>query len=208
LVSRLPKIMDGNHWIITAIDYAMGWPIAQAIPKATEEAIAEFIHDEIYMQYGAPQEIFTDGGKNLCGGAVQKYLEKIKTVHKGTSPYHPRTNGKVERLNGIIGAMLGKFLLNKPTKLWDLHLDQALFACRIRTHSTTKTSPFYLLYGRHPHLLGDTNVAMPIDAQIAPHEERVKIVQSARKEAAAATYERAFKDKNARDEFVQPHKFQ
>lgn len=208
LIGRLPKTMDGNRWIITAIDYATGWPIAKAIPKATEEAIAEFIHDEIYLHYGAPQEIFTDGGKNLWGGAVQKYLEKIKTLHKGTSPYHPRTNGKVERLNGIIGTMLGKLLLNKPTKLWDLYLNQAVFACRIRTHTTTKTSPFYLLYGRHPHLLGDVNVAMSSEAEPAPHDERFKLLQSVRKEAALATYDRAFKDKNARDELVQPHKFQ
>ena len=207
LIGRLPKTMDGNRYIITAIDYATGWPIAKAIPKATEETIAEFIHDEIYLHYGAPQEIFTDGGKNLWGGAVQKYLEKIKTLHKGTSPYHPRTNGKVERLNGIIGTMLGKLLLGKPTKLWDLYLDQAVFACRIRTHTTTKTSPFYLLYGRQPHLLGDTNVALANDADPAPHDERFRLLQSVRKEAAIATYDRAFKDKNARDELVQPHKF-
>lgn len=43
----------------------MGWPIAKAMPAATEDAIAEFIFHEIYMHYGAPQEIFTDGGKNL-----------------------------------------------------------------------------------------------------------------------------------------------
>jgi hypothetical protein len=98
--------------------------------------MAEFIHDEIYMHYGALQEMFTDGRKNLWGGALQKYLEKIKTLHKGTSPYHPRTNGKVERLNGIIGTMLGKLLLNKPEKLWDLYLDQALLECCIRTHMT------------------------------------------------------------------------
>src|SRR5947207_3193269 len=104
--------------------------------------------------------------------------------------------------------MLGKMLLNKPTKLWDLYLDQALFACRIRTHSTTKTSPFYLLYGRHPHLLGDRNVTLSNDAQVAPHEERLQLLQSARKEAVLATYERAFKDKNAQDKLVKPHKFQ
>src|SRR5437667_9992912 len=87
--------------------------------------------NEIYLHYGAPQEILTDGGKNLWGGVVQKYLEKIKTLHKGTRPYHPRRNGKVERLNGVIGSLLGKMLLNKPTKLWDLYVDQAIFACRI-----------------------------------------------------------------------------
>jgi len=47
----------------------------------TEDAIAEFILHEIYMHYGAPQEIFTDGGKNLWGGVVQSYLDKNKTVH-------------------------------------------------------------------------------------------------------------------------------
>src|SRR5947207_14774977 len=123
------------------------------------------------MHYDVPQEIFTDDGKNLWEGVVQKYLEKIKTLHKGTSPYHPRTNSKMKRLNGIIDAMLGKLLLNKSMKLWDLYLDQAVFACRIRTHSTTKTSPFYLLYSRHPHLLGDTNVALSNDAKIASHDE-------------------------------------
>jgi hypothetical protein len=197
LIGRLPTTTSGNRWIITAIDYATGWPIAKAIPKATEEAIADFIYNEIYMHYGAPQEIFTDGGKNLWGGIVQRYLEKIKTLHKGTSPYHPRTNGKVERLNGIIGSMLGKMLLGKPTKLWDLYLDQAIFACRVRTHTTTKTSPFYLLYGQQPHLLGDRNIALPVDSETGSSEERLELLQSARKEAAMATYEQAFKDKNS-----------
>jgi len=102
----------------------------------------------------------SDGGKNLWGSVVQRYLARIKTIHKGTSPYHPRTNGKVEALNGLIGSMLTKLLLGKSTKLWDLYLDQALFACRVRTHSTTKTSPFYLVYGKHPRLLGDQNIAL------------------------------------------------
>jgi hypothetical protein len=102
--------------------------------------------------------------------------------------------------------MLGKLLLNKPTKLWDMYLDQAVFACRIRTHTTTKTSPFYLLYGRQPHLLGDPNIALPSNATAAGYEERLKLVQSARQEAAMATYKRAFKDKAARDQVVSQHK--
>ena len=85
--------------------------------------------------------------------------------------------------------MIGKILLNKPTKLWDLYLDQAIFACRIRTHATTKTSPFYLLYGKHPHLLGDHNAALPVDTTESASDERFKLLQTARKEAAFAMYE-------------------
>ena len=205
LIGILPESPSGNRWIITAVDYATGWPIAKAVKKATKDVIAEFIYDEIYMHFGAPQEIFTDGGKNLWAGVVQRYLEKIGTLHKGTSPYHPRTNGKVERLNGILGSMLGKLLLGKPTVLWDLYLDQALFACRVRTNSTTKTSLFYLVYGRQPHLFGDVNKALPSDATPEGHEERIKLLQSARTEATIAAYERAFKDSSHRNELVTPH---
>ena len=133
------------------------------------------------------------------------YLEKIKTIHKGTSPYHPRTNGKVESLNGLIGSMITKYLLGKPTKLWDLYLDQALFACRVRTHSTTHTSPYYLVYGQHPRLLGDDNHPLDVDVPPQDYHARIEAVQSARQEASRVTYERALRAKAARDELVQPH---
>jgi hypothetical protein len=208
LIGILPKTKQGNRWILTAIDYATGWPIAKALPEATEDAIADFIFHEIYMHYGAPQEIFTDGGKNFWGNVVQKYLNKIKTVHRSASPYHPRTNGKVESLNGLLGNMLTKYLLGKPTRLWDQYLDQALFACRVRTHSTTHTSPFYLVYGNHPRLVGDDN--HPLDVDVPPREYRSRLenVQSARQEANRNTYETALQQKQRRDDLVQPHKLE
>ena len=204
LIGLLPKTRRGNRWIITAIDYATGWPVAKAVPTATEDVIADFIFNEIYMHYGAPEEIFSDGGKNLWSGVVQAFLKRIGTAHKGSSPYHPQTNGKVERLNGILGGMISKFLLGKPTKLWDEYLDQALFACRIRTNQTTKQSPFYLLYGQHPHLLGDTHVAKPANAG-SNAMERIPALWAARREAALASYRRAVKEQDRRNELVTPH---
>jgi hypothetical protein len=184
------------------VDYTIGWPLAKAIPEGTEEAVAEFIFTEIYIYYDAPQEIFTDGGKNLWGGIVIVYLKKVATHHSGTSPYHPLINGRVERLNGILGGRLSKFLLGKPTKLWDLYLDKVIFACRVRIYTTNKTSPFYLVYGRHPHLLGDDNKALPSDTPVGSHEERFRMIQSARNDAVIVSFERVFKDKTSRDEII------
>jgi hypothetical protein len=205
LIGRLPKTKSGNQWIITAIDYATGWPLARALPRATEDEIAEFIFKDIYMNFGAPVEIFTDGGKNLWGSVVQKYLEKIKTKHKGTSPFHPRTNGKVESLNGLIGNMLTKYLFGKPTRLWDIYLDQALFACRIRTQATTKMSPFYLVYGQQPRLVGDDSYTFDAEAPPEDYISRLEQLQSARQDAVERTYKRAVQAKEAKDEIVQPH---
>src|ERR1700689_3936922 len=75
-------------------------------------------------------------------------------------------------------------------------------------HSTTKTSPFYLLYGRHPHLLGDQNAVLPAESESALDDERLKLLQSARMEAAMATHERALKEKSIRDQLVKPHKLE
>ena len=181
----------GNRWVVTAVDYTTDWRIAEAIADATEDAIAVFIFHKIYIHFGALQKIFSDGGSNLWGKVVEAYLKKIQTVHKDASPYHPRTNGRVEYLNGIIGGMLIKPLLGKSIKLWDPFLDQALFACRIRTHTTTKTSPFYLIYDRHPHLLGGQNYSLPVDATAAEFEEYIRVIQSVRQAAATATHNRA-----------------
>ena len=68
-----------------------------------------------------------------------------------------------------------------------------------------KTSPFYLIYGRQPHLFGDVNKALPNDTTPEGHEKRIKLLQSARAEAMIAAYEHVFKDSSYRNELVTPH---
>jgi Integrase zinc binding domain len=55
-IALLPETRKGNHWIITPIDYATGWPIAKALQSATSTVITDFIHDEIYMYYGGREK--------------------------------------------------------------------------------------------------------------------------------------------------------
>lgn len=204
LIGQLPKTPNGNRWIITAVDYATGWPLAKAIAVANQETIADFIHDEIFLPYGTPKEILSDMGPNLLSGAVTHFVRKIGTRHRTTTPYHPRTNGKVERFNGLLGLILTKYLLGKPTKLWDQYLSQALFACRIRTHSTSKYSPFYLLYGRHPNLPSDDKKPVPINVPVSDeqHEDRIQKLVTARTQANELIYQRAVNQAKLRDKEV------
>jgi transposase InsO family protein len=150
-----PTTPHGNRWILTAIDVATGWPLAKAVPEADEETVAHFLYEEIYCRYGAFQELLSDNGANLTSRMVDLYLDKVGTKHRTTTPYHPRTNGKTERLNGMLGRILTKVLMNKPIKLWDEFLPSALWACRIRAHTVSGISPFKLVYGLEPRLTGD-----------------------------------------------------
>ena len=64
-----------------------------------------------------------------------------------TSPYHPQTDGLVERFNQTLKAMLRKVAVEEG-KDWDKFLPYLLFAYREVPQSSTGFSPFELLYGR------------------------------------------------------------
>ena len=158
-IGRLPTTQNGNNWIITARDYGTRWCIAKAVKDATAKTVAEFIYEEIVVNYGAPDELLTDRGKNFLAEGVSEYLKLIGTSHLKTSSYHPRTNGLVENFNGTLGKMITKFIeaheVNRSR--WDKFLPQALFACRIQASRTTGSSPFQLTYGVSPKLPSDSS---------------------------------------------------
>ncbi|KAG1001557.1 hypothetical protein G6F27_012762 [Rhizopus arrhizus] len=142
-VGELPTTKRGNRWLLTAVDFATNWPIARAVPDATAEAVADFIYEEIVMRFGCPAEIVTDRGANFTSKLVKQYTDRVKVTHKLTSAFHPRTNGKCERLNGVLKVMLRKYV-HGAIHMWDEFVDAALFAARIRKHRSAGYSPFFL----------------------------------------------------------------
>ncbi|EIE92297.1 hypothetical protein RO3G_17168 [Rhizopus delemar RA 99-880] len=106
------------------------------------------------MKFGCPAEIVTDRGANFLSKLVKSYCERLNTTHRMTSAFHPRSNGKCERLNGILKTMLRKYV-HGAIHIWDQFVDTALFAARIRKHRSAGYSPFYLVYGREPVIPGD-----------------------------------------------------
>jgi hypothetical protein len=202
LIGRLPTTPNGNNWIITAIDYATGWPVARAVPEATDEAIAIFLHEEIFVHYGAMAELISDNGPNLLSKVVAHYVQLLKTKHRVTTPHHPRTNGRIERLNGTLGAMLTKMLMGKPTRLWDEYLSQAVLATRVRVHSVSRVSPFELVYGIRPRLPEDSTLMERVQ-----EEDRVSRIHHARALANERLLKHAIKRQVIRDDLVRHHSF-
>jgi len=70
------------------------------------------------------------------------HISQIRTL-----PYHPQTDGLVERFNKTLKSMLRR-LVSKEGKDSDRLLPYVLFAYREVPQSTTGFSPFELLYGR------------------------------------------------------------
>jgi hypothetical protein len=141
-----------------AIDHATKWPIAVATRSCSAETVADFIKTEIMLKFGCPSEVTSDRGSAFRDATLKLYLEDMRVKHNMTSPYHPRSNGATERFNGLLGKVIQKYCSTGNRNKWEEYLDQALLACRIRAHRATGYSPFYLVYGQSPRILGENLV--------------------------------------------------
>ncbi|KAH9244458.1 hypothetical protein BASA81_018151 [Batrachochytrium salamandrivorans] len=93
---------SGNKYLITCIDYATRWVLAKPVKDMTESAVAAFLY-ELMMTYGAPFEIISDRGKSFLAEGIDLFERENKIRHFATTPYHPQTNGMVERMHAMLG---------------------------------------------------------------------------------------------------------
>ena len=151
-IQDLPTTQNGNCQILVAVDYATRFVVTKATPDRTSKTVARFLF-ELMVKFGAPHEIITDRA-NCFQSVLADYMDMQKINHFPTTPYHPNTNGMVERVNGVLGAILTKMTLGTREK-WDDFVPAATFILNARKHSTTGYSPFFLAYGINPRLPGD-----------------------------------------------------
>ena len=95
-----------------------------------------------------------DQGKEFVNAVSKNLHEMTGTEQRITSSYHPQSNGLCERQICIIKDSLVKVLEEKP-KEWPNIIDGIHFAHRLSIHYSTKYSPFFLMYNRHPILTID-----------------------------------------------------
>ena len=167
-VGPLPRTRKGNRYIIVAMDYLTKWPEAKAVKEASAEKTTEFIYQEIICRHGCPKVILTDQGTHFKNKLVEKLCGKFEIKHKLSSPYHPQTNGLVERFNRTLCESLAK--VSEKESQWDEHIHEVLFGYRTNKQSTTKMTPFYLTYGREARLPVDEEDGNEEDTQLNEEE--------------------------------------
>ena len=151
---------DGNRYIIVISDYYTRWPEAFALPSTEASRITHILIDEILARHGAPRALLSDRGPNFLVSIVKEVCKMMNTWRQLTTPYHPQTDGLVERFNATLAEGLSMYVSSNQ-KDWDKHMPMVLFAYRVSPNATTGESPFYLLYGREPRLPIDAALILP-----------------------------------------------
>ena len=102
---------------------------------------------QLFARVGVPDEILTDQGSNFTSHLLTEIYKMLHVHPIKTTPYHPQTDGLVERFNKTLKSMLRK-AVTKEGKDWDKLIPYLLFTHREVPQASIGFSPFELLYGR------------------------------------------------------------
>lgn len=105
--------------------------------------------DKLILQqktFGNPQRIICDRGSAFTANDFKEYCETEGIELTLTTTGVPRGNGQVERMNGVITAVLTKLSQERPEK-WYLFVDRLQRCINSTFQRTIKRSPFEVLLG-------------------------------------------------------------
>ena len=77
--------------------------------------------NEVISRFRAPERIHTDKGQNFEAQLFKEMCNLFSIEKTRTTPYHPESDGMVERMNSTIQDMLAKYVAEHQRD-WDVHL--------------------------------------------------------------------------------------
>jgi hypothetical protein len=173
-VGPFPITERGNTHILVCkcrfLKYAEAW----AVPSTDAESTIKCLRDGVFHRYGLPIAITTDNGSGFVSSMNASLWAELNIKQITTTPYHPQSNGDVERLNGTLKSFL-KLYVNEHHTDWDVLLPWALFAYNTSYHSLYHETPFYMNFGRDARTTLDIIFNTDIDTQMNRHQYSVEL---------------------------------
>jgi transposase InsO family protein len=135
--------------MLVAVDKFTKW--VEAAPVITQDSTAaiNFIKS-IVFRFGVPHSIITDNGTKFTSKEFKSYCESMGIKLKFASVAHPKTNGQVEKANGLICNGMKKRLLaplKKAKHTWVDELPSVLWSLRTTPNAATQETHFFLVHG-------------------------------------------------------------
>ena len=120
-------------------------------PDQTAKTIAKFLYGGYISIFGAPAWLLSDRGTSFTSSIIEELCKILGIQWLQAMPYHPQTNGVVERSHQMIMHMIGKLGEDKKAD-WPSHLAEIAHAYNVTWSTVTVYSPHYLMFGRWPRL--------------------------------------------------------
>ena len=139
-VSKYASMNNGINFLFVAIDAFSKFATVMPIKTKDEKTVAAAI-EETFKAMGTPSRIQHDNGSEFVNKTVKQLCEDYEVKQIVSAPYHPRSNGIVERFNRTLKNIIAKFMVNFNTKHFIDVLPKLIKNYNDQIHTTTKRKP-------------------------------------------------------------------
>ena len=167
ILGPLPETSKKEKYVLVLVDSYTKWCEAFPLKTQTSYEIKDCLFEH-FARYGAPACLMSDRGANFLSKIVAALCELFQVKRLHTSSYHAMGNGQCERFNSVIGRGLRTYL-DEHQDNWSSYLQGILMAYRAAPVTSTKYSPYFLVFGRE--------MLLPFDVSLKPKESLGKNVQ-------------------------------
>ena len=141
-LDRSPRVAN----VLVFQDHFTKYVLAYVTPNQTAKTIAKFLYGGFISIFGALARLLSDRGTSFTSSIIWELCEILGVQRLRTMPYHPQSNGLVERLHQTIMRMIGKLGEDKKAD-WPSHLAEIAHAYNATRSAVTGYSPHYLMFG-------------------------------------------------------------
>ena len=135
-LNKLPRVAN----VLVFQDHFMQHILACMTPDQTAKTIGKFLYQDYISIFGAPGRFLSDWSANFMSSSINKLCNIPSMKKLQTMPYHPQTNGLVERSHQTIMRMIGKLEEGKKAN-WPGHLTEIVHAYNATQSAVTGYSP-------------------------------------------------------------------
>uniref|UniRef100_A0A3P8S8H6 Integrase catalytic domain-containing protein n=1 Tax=Amphiprion percula TaxID=161767 RepID=A0A3P8S8H6_AMPPE len=138
-ILELPITSKGNRYVLAVEDYFTKFVNLYAVADQKATTVAECLFSFV-MEHGVMELLHTDMGRQFESEVVKQLCVMLGVRKTHTTPYNPKSDGMVERLNRTVIDQLAKILLV--------------------VHSSTGFTPYFLTHGRE--------ACVPVEVLLGP----------------------------------------
>ncbi|KAK3104661.1 hypothetical protein FSP39_007335 [Pinctada imbricata] len=168
ILGELPVTDAGNKYVLVISDYFTKWTESFPMPNMEAATCAKILVEHVISRFGVPATIHSDQGSQFESALFQEMCKLLGIKKTRTTPYHPQSDGMVERFNRTLTSMLSAFV-NENHNDWDEQLPFVMMAYRSSVHETTGYTPNALMLGREMCTPLDIMYEMP--SQVKPQTQ-------------------------------------
>lgn len=142
----LAHTMNKNKHILVVIDAFTKFVKLYAVNTTSTKEVCAALQ-KYFDYYSRPRRLIADRGTCFTSLDFASFVSERNIQHIKNAVASPQANGQVERVNRVMGRMLGKITNPVNHADWSRLLSRVEFAINNSAHSSTGETPSKLLFG-------------------------------------------------------------